>query len=130
MQRMQRNYPIAVCFLAALAMSVISPRVSWAASQQLDCTLNNLGGGAAAQNESVTVTFDDNAKTLQAQRAGRSYNFADVSISNIAISGGIDDVSLGIDRSSLGMVWQQYGTDQATTQYGQCRAKLTANSGG
>lgn len=27
---------------------------------------------------------------------------------------------VGIDRSSLGIVWQQYGVDKVVTEYGQC----------
>ena len=118
---MRQTQVIAACFLAAVAMLAISPRISWAASQQLSCTLNSPGGAAEAQNEPVIVKFDENSKTLQAQRAGRNYNFANVSISNVAISGDVGTVSLAIDRSSLGLVWQQYGADQATAEYGQCR---------
>jgi hypothetical protein len=118
---MQRTQVMAACLLAAVATSTLSPRASWAAPQELSCTLNNPGGAQSTQNEPVTVTFDDNAKTLQAQRSGRNYSFADVSISNVAISGDAGTVSLAIDRSSLGLVWQQYGTDKVTTEYGKCR---------
>lgn len=126
---MQRTQVMAACLSAAVTMSAISPRISWAESQQLSCTLNNPGGAPSAQNVPVTVTFDDNAKTLQAQRAGRNYSFADVSISNVAISGDAGTVSLAIDRSSLGLVWQQYGTDKVTTEYGQCRQNTASGAG-
>lgn len=118
---MQRMLVMAACLSAAAGMSAMSPRISWAEPQELRCTLNNSGGAPSAQNEPITVTFDDSAKTLQAQLAGRSYNFADVSISNVAISGDVGTVSLAIDRSSLGLMWQQYGADKVTTEYGQCR---------
>jgi hypothetical protein len=47
--------------------------------------------------------------------------FSKVTITYIAISGQTDDVSLGIDRSSLGIVWQQYVADKVDTEYGHCR---------
>ncbi len=75
----------------------------------------------AAQNQPIVVVFDDDAKTLQAQSGTQTYSFTDVSISNVAISGSAGAVSLGIDRSSLGMVWQQYSAEKATIEYGQCQ---------
>jgi len=75
----------------------------------------------AAQSQPITVTFDDNPKSLHAEDGARSYVFDDVSISNVAISGDIDAISIGIDRSSLGIVWQKYEGDKAVTQYGRCR---------
>ncbi|HUN99701.1 MAG TPA: hypothetical protein VMU69_26155 [Bradyrhizobium sp.] len=89
--------------------------------QQLNCLLAG-SKQPAAKNQPIIVIFDDTANALQVQLRDQSYIFGNVSISNVAISGYVDDVSLGIDRSSLGMVWQQYSTDQVTTQYGQCRA--------
>lgn len=110
-----------VGFLAAIAISATWPCTSPAAPQQLTCVLNIAGGAASAQNEPLTVIFDDSAGTLQTQRGDRSYSFTDVSISNVAISGDVGALSIGIDRSSLGLVWQQYGSDNATIAYGQCR---------
>ena len=111
-----------------LAMAAaLWPCTLHAASQQLACVLNNAGGGApSAQNEPVTVIFDDDAKTLQAQRGGQSYSLNDVSISNVAISGDVGAVSFSIDRSSLGVVWQQYGADKVTIEYGRCRQNSAA----
>jgi hypothetical protein len=98
-----------------------------AAPQQLNCVLASTAQ-PAPNNPPVVVVFDDTAKTLQAKAGDQSYTFGNVSISNVAISGDVDDVSLGIDRSSLGMVWQQYGTDPVTIQYGQCRANPAPSS--
>ena len=66
------------------------------------------------------MIFDEDAKTLTAEESGRSYSFTKVSISNVSINGQDDSVSLGIDRSSFGVVWQQYGADKVRTEYGQC----------
>jgi hypothetical protein len=93
--------------------------ISSAAPQQLNCVLAS--GLPAAQNQPIVVVFDDNANTLRAQSGARTYSFTDVSISNVAISGSVGAISLGIDRSSLGMVWQQYAPEQATIEFGKCQ---------
>lgn len=90
-----------------------------AAAQELRCVL--AGGQTAAQKPPIVVVFDDDAKTLQAQSGTQTYSFANVFISNVAISGNSGAVSVGIDRSSLGMVWQQYAAEKATIAYGQCQ---------
>lgn len=88
-----------------------------AAPQQLNCAL---ASGAQQQSQPIVVVFDEDAKTLTAQEGTQSYSFSSVSITNVSMSGQVDSVSLGIDRSSLGIVWQQYGADKAVTAYGQC----------
>lgn len=92
-----------------------------AAPQQLTCVLTNTAVQPASQSQPIVVVFDQDAGTLRAQAGNQSYNFGNVTISNVAISGDVDNVSLGIDRSSLGIVWQQYGTDEVTTEFGRCR---------
>ena len=51
-------------------------------------------------------------KILTARAGGQHYSFSKVTITYIAISGQANDVSLGIDRSSLRHCWQQYGADE------------------
>ena len=99
-----------------------------AAPQALDCVLTN--PGSQPNSQPIVVTFDDIGKTLKAQRGTETYNFTNLSISNIAISGQVNGVSLGIDRSSLGIVWQQYGADKVVTEFGQCRVSGHPNSAG
>jgi len=105
--------------IAVFALVVAQTGISSAAPQQLSCVLAS--SQAAAQKQPIVVVYDDNAKTLQAQSGTQTYHFSDVSISNVAISGNAGAVSLGIDRSSLGMVWQQYTAEKTTIEYGQCR---------
>jgi len=71
----------------------------------------------------MVVIFDDAANTLEAQEGSQAYNFRDVSNSSISISGYVDDVSLAIDRSSLGVVLQHYvGAGKvAAIEFGQCQ---------
>lgn len=92
-----------------------------AATQQLDCVLTDIGTQPGSENRPIPVVFDEAANTLSAQDDTRKLQFASVSISNVAISGATDNVSIGIDRSSLGVVWQRYGSTGAVTEYGKCR---------
>ena len=64
--------------------------------------------------------FDEDVRTVTAEAGGQTDSLEKVSISNISINGAADNVSLGIDRSSFGIVWQQYGADKVSTEYGQC----------
>jgi hypothetical protein len=112
--------------LTAVATAIMGALVSIpgvsAAPQQLTCVVTDGSAQSGTQNQSFVVAFDQDAKTLQAHVGNQNYNFDHVSISNVAIGGDVGSVSLGIDRSSLGMVWQQYGADMLSIQYGQCHA--------
>ena len=112
----RRRLQLMVTFAAALAAQTAG---SSAAPQQLSCLLAT--SQTAVQNVPIVVVFDDAAKTLEAKSGTQTYSFTDVSISNVAISGSAGDVSLGIDRSSLGMVWQQYTPEKTTIEYGKCQ---------
>jgi hypothetical protein len=98
-----------------------------AASQQLTCVVTD--SGARSQSPPFVIAFDQDAKTLEAHVGNQNYTFGHVSISNVAISGDVGSISLGIDRSSLGMVWQQYATDTINTQYGQCHTNPAPATG-
>ncbi|HML08693.1 MAG TPA: hypothetical protein VK430_11270 [Xanthobacteraceae bacterium] len=106
-----------------VAASLIS---AWAANapaapRQLDCLLTDTPTRPGSESRSVVVVYDEDNKTLTAEASGRRYSFSKVTITYIAISGHADDISLGIDRSSLGIVWQQYEADRVNTEYGHCR---------
>jgi len=92
-----------------------------AAPRQLNCVLTDTEAHPRSENRPITVVFDDAAKTLTAKDGDRTYTFSKVSISNVTISGLDDNVSVGIDRSSFGIVWQQYAANRVTTEYGRCR---------
>jgi hypothetical protein len=124
----QRRMSVAVIFAAtlAIALTMMATGLMAATSGMLDCVLTN--PGSQANNQPIVVTFNDTDKTLAAQRGTKNYSFTNVSISNISISGQTNSVSLGIDRSSLGIVWQQYAADKVVTEFGQCRAGDHPNS--
>jgi hypothetical protein len=109
----------------AIVAALIALPVYWsdafATPQELHCVLADTAAHPGSESRPLTVVFDEAAATLKAQQNDRSYSFARVSVTNVAINGQTDSVSLGIDRSSLGIVWQQYGADNVVTEYGRCR---------
>ena len=112
---------------AAIIVGVLMTVLAWtaaasAAPQQLDCVLTDTEAKPGSENRPIVVVFDEDGKTLTAEEGGRSYSFTKVSISNVSINGDDDSVSLGIDRSSFGIVWQQYGADKVSTEFGQCHS--------
>jgi hypothetical protein len=110
----------AAMIVSALATALVWNAAAFAAPQQLDCVLTDTEDKPGSENRPIVVVFDVDAKTVTAKDGANSYSFSKVSISNVSIDGAADSVSLGIDRSSFGIVWQQYGTDKVTTEYGQC----------
>ena len=121
---MQKLCLFAAGFAAVLSIAMV--RAVSAAPQQLNCILTDTAEKLASENRPVVVIIDDAANTLTAQAGGQNYSFDNVSISNIAISGNISGNSVGIDRSSFGIVWQQYGADRVATEFGQCANQATA----
>lgn len=117
--------------LAAAIMAAVSAFVlnggsaALAAPQQLDCVLTDTVAKPGSESRPVTVIFDEAKKSLTAKEDGHDYDFSKVMITYIAISGQADDVSLGIDRSSLGIVWQHYAADKVATEFGHCRPTPT-----
>jgi hypothetical protein len=92
-----------------------------ATPQQLSCVLTGIAAQSGSEIQPIIIMFDESAKTLNAKMGSQSYSLSNVSISPISISGDDSSLSLGIDRSSLSMVWQQYAADKVVTEYGQCR---------
>lgn len=112
--------------IVAVALATMSTGASSSTPLQLNCTLADVAAQPGSKNRPVVIIFDPAAKTLVAREGQQSYRFANVSISNIAISGDVGDISIGVDRSSLGIVWQQYRMGKAATQFGQCQAAAAA----
>jgi len=113
-----------VCSIITLAATVLTVLAAngraLAAPQQLDCILTDTKAKPGSENRPVAVIFDEDAKTLTAKAGDRSYSFAKVIMTYIAISGQTDDASVGVDRSALGIVWQQYAAGTVTTEFGHC----------
>jgi hypothetical protein len=111
--------------MASIMLAALLSLVAWtealAVAQQFDCVLTDTAEQLASENRATVVVFDESVKTLKAQDGNQSYSFNNVSISNIAISGDVNSVSIGIDRSSGGIVWQQYAANKVVTEFGHCR---------
>jgi len=107
--------------IATALVIMLAGAAATAAPQQLACVLTDTAARPGSESRPVTVIFDDAKKTLTAREEGHEYDFTKVTITYIAISGQADDVSLGIDRSSLGIVWQRYGNGKVATEFGHCR---------
>jgi hypothetical protein len=116
-----------VCSMAAIVVGALFTVAAWSAGssaqqQRLDCILTDKDGQPGSESRSIVVAFDEHDKTMMAKEEnGHSYSFTRVTISNVSINGQADNISLGIDRSSLGIVWQEYGADKVNTEYGHCR---------
>jgi hypothetical protein len=110
----------AAMIVAALAMVPLWTAAASAMAQRLDCVLTDKEASPASESRPIVVVFDEDAKTVTAEAGGQTYSLEKVSISNISINGAADSISLGIDRSSFGIVWQQYGADKVNTEYGHC----------
>ncbi len=119
--RTAKTGPRAIVVVGALVAVLAATAGACAEPQRLDCVLTDAEAQPGSENRSIIVTFDEHDKTMTAAEGDRSYRFTKVSISNVAISGHAGDISLGIDRSSLGIVWQQYGPDRVRNEYGHCR---------
>jgi hypothetical protein len=109
----------------AIIVSALTIAFAWsvgasATPQQLDCVLTDTEAKPGSESRPIVIVFDEDAKTLTAKEGDHSYSFSKISISQVSINGLDDNVSLGIDRSALGIVWQQYETDQVRTEYGKC----------
>ena len=113
-----------MCACSRIAIIVLAIALGTDASatpQRLDCVLTDTETKPKSENRPVVVVFDEDKRTLAAEETDHMYSFVKVSISNVSINGQADGISLGIDRSSLGIVWQQYDTDKAHIEFGHCR---------
>ena len=111
--------------LAVVSLAVIASTTAWGADRtvarhQLNCILADTGSESQSNSRPVVVVFDESAGSLTAKEGDHIYNFEKVSISSATINGQAEGISVGIDRSTLGIAWQQYGEDKVRTEYGLC----------
>jgi hypothetical protein len=112
--------------LAAVIL-LLSPAGVIAAPQRLDCNLTSLETKMAsttdvvAETRPITVVFDQEAKALTAYPNGSPLVLTNVTMSQIAMSGYVNgQVSLSVDPSSWGIVFQTYKPDSTSTEFGMC----------
>jgi hypothetical protein len=93
---------------------------AWATPQRLDCVLDGNSSAGVPAGRPLVVTFDEDIGALLAEQSGQTYSFKKVSITNTSITGLTDDFSVGIDRSSLAVVWQHYEAHKVSNDFGRC----------
>ncbi len=115
---------VLVCLPTAFCGSV-----SLAATRRLACALTDTTAKPDSESRPITVIFDDESKMLKAEEVGQTHIFRNVSISSVSISGVSDDLSIGLDRSSLGLVFQSYGIGGRVTaiEFGRCQPADSTN---
>jgi hypothetical protein len=118
----RKSFGPAALILGSVAASAWTVE-ALAAPQQLNCILTDTEAQPGSESRPITVVFDEDAKTLTAKDGDHTYSFSTISISNVSINGLGDTITLGVDRSSFGIVWQRYGgeADKATTEFGHCQ---------
>jgi len=105
--------------------------VAVATPVHLNCNLTQLEHKADAkvdqtqENRQITVVFDEQNSALTVQQSGPAQVLQSVSITQSSISGFTNDVSLGIDRSSLSIVFQTYSAE-STAEFGTCKLSAAA----
>ncbi|MGO8954535.1 MAG: hypothetical protein ACLPWS_14365 [Rhodomicrobium sp.] len=115
---------------SALALlAIMAPQAVFAGPQTLDCVLTDIeikSPGAkfdsqvAAEKRSITVIFDDDAKSLILRGDGTGTPMWNVAISQTSMTGAANNISLGIDRSSWHIVFQTYGQGSTRNEFGVC----------
>ena len=117
---------LAAVFALALALFVQLPSAAIADAKRLDCNLTRLQTktgtdfDVATEAKSVTITFDEQAGTLVVDRDGMAHFLDHVTMTPIAMTGYVDDLSLGIDRSSWSIVLQTYKANSVSSEFGIC----------
>ena len=120
---MNRSFLPTVTVVAALMM-MQGP--ASAGPRSLDCKLTTVqtktGSSfeVASENQRLTITFDEGAKTLIADLDARLLAFDHVTITPITMTGYVLDVSLGIDRSDWSIVLQTYEDRSIRSEFGTC----------
>lgn len=93
---------------------------------------------AGSDPEIIGIRLDAAARTARVATSDGTFEFQKLAVSSIAISGSTGAVSLGIDRSTLHVVWQRYDGTRTVNRYGECRkgapsadgAAATSGAGG
>lgn len=120
--------PKAVGSLRALAVALLllPSAIAAAAPRRLDCTLTQLetmvgsNFDAQAENRSIAIVVDEEPKTIMVYQDGSRQALDHVTITQIAMNGYIDEISLGIQISSGNIVLQSYGPNSTKTEFGTC----------
>ena len=127
--RFSLNAIHAFCAFAA-AFLMLPAASAIAAPKRLDCNLTNVEtrvgqkSDSAIESRPIIIAFDKEAKTLSVYQDGSARALNNVTISEISMNGSVDEISLGIDPSSLNIVFQTYGINSVRAEFGACSQSL------
>jgi len=127
LRRYRRRAVVTLGALAAVRL-LLSSIDAFGNPVRLDCSLRDIETrkGAkserlvGAENRSITVEFDEEQRILTVYEDGSARVLHDVTITQTSINGALDQVSLGMDRSSGSIVFQTYGPDSMRAEFGAC----------
>jgi hypothetical protein len=111
----------------AVLISLLSADHAIAATTRLDCSLTELetkeGTKTDFKTESriITVIVDEDAKMITVDQDGVEQRLKHVTITQTALNGYNEELSLGIDASSGGVVLQTYKPVSMIAEFGVCR---------
>lgn len=111
----------------AIVISLLSADLAIAATTRLECSLTELetkeGTKTDLKTESriITVIVDEDAKMITVDQNGVEQRLNHVTITQTALNGYNEGLSLGIDASSGGVVLQTYKPISMTAEFGICR---------
>ena len=113
--------------MAAVAfVLLVAPATALAEPTRLECMLSRLqtksgqNFESAVENRSLVVTFDEEGRSLKVDRDGKTYALGHITMTPISMTGYVDDISLGVDRSSWSVVLQTFGPNATTSEFGTC----------
>jgi len=111
----------AAALAIGLAMMVPGIDLARGAPQRLDCVLTDTDTQRGGEKRAIAIEFDEVVRTITLDENGRARPLRDIAISTSSMSGQADDFIVGVDRSSLRVVYQVYGAESVANEFGRCR---------
>ena len=105
---------------------LLLPAGAGAAPERLDCRLIKAEIQSGSQSEqvaedrSIIVVFDEQTRALTVYQDANGQALNGVTITQSSMSGAVGEISLGLERSSWGIVFQTYGSDSMRAEFGEC----------
>jgi hypothetical protein len=121
--------------LAILGGVLLSPLSASASALTFQCTLTetetiNQGSQFSTDTErrSIHIQVDEAEKRISVYQDGHSEALRNVVITQIAMTGYTEKLSIGIQRSSLNVVLQSYEPNRTKAEFGLCQSAESAPS--
>lgn len=92
-----------------------------AAPVRLQCALTYSGADGKDMTRAIALAFDSEANTISVDDGTKHWDLGHVKISTISVNGYTADISVGIERSSLAIVFQTYSQTNSVAEFGICK---------